>query len=225
MGRKKYLSETWSCGGIVDDVEDYEIIKPLEKVKSERKIDSIIDSYQLGMLKCYFDPKGIEDIKEKRRAIEEEYKQKLKDLLLYMEAKYPSKAIEGRKKLESLIPIYGKKIIGHMILHSELSYMDFDKVVECLPSKEILEKDLKQYELLKLYACGYNSKIDYPLSLKLVMDLVEGKSLEKYPEQLIYVHQACMGDGLKTYETLATFTKQEFIDSIQKEKVKKLEKK
>ena len=157
MGSKMYLSELWSCGGIVDDVEDYEIIKPLEKVKSERKIDSIIDSYQLGRLKCYFDPKGIEDIKEKRRAIEEEYKQKLKDLLLYMEVKYPSKAIEGRRKLESLIPIYGKKNIGHMILHSELSYMDFDKVVEYLPSKEMLEKDLKQYELLKLYACGYSS--------------------------------------------------------------------
>ena len=28
-----------------------------------------------------------------------------------------------------------------MIIHSELSYMDFDKVIECLPSKEILEED------------------------------------------------------------------------------------
>ena len=111
-----------------------------------------------------------------------------------------------------------------MILHSELSYMDFDKVVEYLPSKEILEKDLKQYELLKLYACGYSSKIDYPLSLKLVMDLVEGKSLEKYPEQLIYVHQGCIGGDLKMHETLATFTKQEFLESIEKNKSKKLEK-
>ena len=44
------------------------------------------------------------------------------------------------------------------------------------------------------------------------------KPLEKYPEQLIYVHQGCIGDGLKMHETLATFTKQEFLDSIKERK-------
>ena len=41
----------------------------------------------------------------------------------------------------------------------------------------------------------------------------------------IVVHQGCIGGDLKMYETLATFTKQEFLDSIQKAKVKKIEKK
>ena len=45
----------------------------------------------------------------------------------------------------------------------------------------------------------------------------------KYPEQLIYVHQVCTGSGLKMYETPATFTKTEFLESI-KEKQKSIKK-
>lgn len=211
MTEKKYLSEGWPYGYSIDG---YEIMKPLDEIKSERDIDSLIFSYTSGALSKYFDYKGIQDIKEQRKAIEEEYKQKIKGLLSYMEKEYSSKAVEGRKQLEGLIPIYGIRIVAHMILHSELSYMYLDEIVKYLPSKEILEQDLKQYELLVSYASGYSSTIDYPFSLRLVMDLVEGKSLEEYPGQLTYVHQVCTDSGLKMYETPATFTKTEFIQSI-----------
>lgn len=221
MELKRYLSESWPYSY---DITDYEIIKPIEKIKEERTADSIIVSYVAGVLSRYFDPKGIQDIQEKRRIIEEEYKQKLKDLILYMEEEYPSKAIEGRKKLETLIPIYGKRIVAHMILHSELSFMDFEEVVKYLPSKELLEKDLDHYELLERYTCGYSSKIDYPLSLKLIMDLVQGKSLEEYPEQLVYIHQICTGHGVEMTETAATFTKSEILSSIE-DKQKSIKKK
>lgn len=218
MSKKMYLSERWPYTYSIDD---YEIMKPLDEIKEERDADSLITSYVTGNLSSYFDSKGIDEIQEKRKAIEEEYKQKIRELLAYIESEYPSKAIEGRKNLETLIPIYGRRIVAHMILHSKLSYMDFDEIVKCLPSKEILEKDLQHYEILESYTCGYSSRIDYPLSLKLVMDLVEGKSLDEYPEQLTYVHQACIGGGLKMYETPATFTKTEFIESI-KEKPKRM---
>lgn len=214
---KKYLSEGWPYSYSIDD---YEIFKPLEEIKEERDADSIISSYIMGHLSRYFDSKGKEIIKEKREAIEKEYKQKIKDLLDTMEHEYLSKAVEGRKRLEALMPIYGKRIIAHMIIHSELSYMDIDKVIECLPSKDILEKDLAQYEILVSYASGYSSRIDYPLSLKLVMDLVEDKSLDEYPEELAYIHQVCTGTGLKMIETKATFTKTEFLESVKsKQKV------
>ena len=216
---KKYLSESWPYSYNIDE---YEIFKPLEEVIKEKDDKEIISLYTLGRLSKYFDSKGIQEIKEKRELIEQEYKQKLKDLLLFIETEYQSKAVEGRKKLESLIPIYGKRTVAHMIIHSELSYMDFDKVIECLPSKEILEEDLKQFEVLRSYASGYSSRIDYPLSLKLTMDLIEGKSLDEYPEELIYIHQVCTGTGLKMIETKATFTKTEFLESIKvKQKVLK----
>lgn len=220
MSRKKYLSDLWPYSY---DIDDYEIVKPFEEIKEENDASTLIFSYISGNLTRYFDSKGIEDIKEKRRLIEEEYKQKIKDLLSYIEEEYESKAVLGRQKLETLIPTYGKKVVAHMILHSKLSYMEFDEVLKYLPSRELLEEDLKHYEFLVGHACGYSSKIDYPLSLKLIMDLVEGKTLEEYPEQLIYVHQVCTGSGLKMYETPATFTKTEFLESI-KEKQKSIKK-
>ena len=92
-----------------------------------------------------------------------------------------------------------------------------EKIISSLPSKELIAKDKKQLsDIIDRTRIFFGAC--YPISYRMIESLAAGEGLEYYPEQPQYM--ICGTSKINT-----TFTKQEFIDSIQKEKVKKIEKK
>ena len=80
---------------------------------------------------------------------------------------------------------------------------------------DLIDKDKEQLmEIIRETRIYFG--VCYPISYQMIESLATGKGLDCYPEQPKYWinHQ-------RTIDT--TFTKQEFLDSIEKVKVKKLE--
>lgn len=96
--------------------------------------------------------------------------------------------------------------------------IDPDILVEFLPPREIIEKDFELYYKLFKLSCGYHYPEEGLLSIELAKQLALGKTLDEYPEKLEYHYYWYPKETKSVCE--APFTKQEFLDSIQKEKTK-----
>ena len=130
---------------------------------------------------------------------------------------FDKKFIEEASKLDVYCGEYDPDLIRHLQYIIKAQHISADKIISSLPGRELIEKDKAQLTDISkrtrifLGAC-------YPISYQMIESLATGEGLDYYPEQPKYLI-----NKTTTFDT--TFTKQEFIDSIQKEKVKKLEKK
>ena len=130
---------------------------------------------------------------------------------------FDKKFIEEASKLDVYYQEYDYDLIQHLQYIVKSQHISADKIISSLPSRELIDKDKKQLhgiiERTRIFfgAC-------YPISYQMIESLATDEGLDYYPEQPQYL--IC-----GTSKIDATFTKQEFLDSIQKEKVKKLEKK
>lgn len=130
---------------------------------------------------------------------------------------FDKKFIEEASKLEVYYQEYDHDLIEHLQYIVKRQHILADKIISSLPSKELIDKDTKQLhgiiERTRIFfgAC-------HPISYQIIESLATDEGLDYYPEQPQYL--IC-----GTSKIDATFTKQEFLDSIQKTKVKKLEKK
>ena len=130
---------------------------------------------------------------------------------------FDKKFIEEASKLEVYYQEYDHDLIEHLQYIVKRQHILADKIISSLPSKELIDKDTKQLhgiiERTRIFfgAC-------HPISYQMIESLATDEGLDYYPEQPQYL--IC-----GTSKIDATFTKQEFLDSIQKEKVKKLENK
>lgn len=122
------------------------------------------------------------------------------------------KYIDETHKLKTLELEYSEKFISHLKDLILSQHISLEEIKKCLPSSEIIQKDEAQLkgiiESTRIYfgACA-------PISYQMFESLLTGEGLDYYPEQPQYV--IC---GTSKIDT--TFTKQEFLESIKKEKQK-----
>ena len=115
-------------------------------------------------------------------------------------------------KLKKYKYIYGEEFITYLQGLIKRNHISKDAIIECLPSAALVKKDEEQLneivERTRIYfgAC-------YPTSYSMTTSLIRGK-IEQWPEQPTYYI-----DVLQK-EIPTTFTKQEFLDSVEKQKVK-----
>lgn len=109
-------------------------------------------------------------------------------------------------KLNGYFKYYDHDLIKHLQYVIESQHISAEQVINSIPSSELIEKDKAQLteisERTRIYfgAC-------YPISYQMIESLATGKGLDYYPEQLQYlINEKTVID--------ATFTKQEFLDSI-----------
>ena len=120
-------------------------------------------------------------------------------------------------KLSEYCEDYDQDLIEYLQTIIKRQHVSLEHIVSSLPSKELIDKDKKQLgEIIQQTRIFFGAC--YPISYQMIESLVTDEGLEYYPEQPQYL--IC---GTRKID--ATFTKQEFLDSIQKEKVTKLEKK
>lgn len=125
------------------------------------------------------------------------------------------KYIDEAHKLDTLTVEYSEKLVSYLKDFIIGQHLCFDEIKKCLPSPEIIKKDEAQLKEIVESTRIYFGACD-PISYQMVESLVIGEGLDYYPEQPQYM--IC---GTRKIDT--TFTKQEFLESIEKTKVKKLE--
>lgn len=115
---------------------------------------------------------------------------------------------EDAKSLDKYMEEYGEDLIKHLQYIVKSQHISASEIEKSLPSKELIEKDKQQ-----LIDISTQTRIFmgccHPISYQMIESLAVGEGLDYYPEQPAYLI-----NGTRTIET--TFTKQEFLDSIQK---------
>jgi hypothetical protein len=127
------------------------------------------------------------------------------------------KYVNEAQKLESLEIEYSKMFVSYLQDLIIEHHFSFDKIKKYLPSAEIIKKDEEQLKGIIESTRIYFGACD-PVSYQMIKSSVTGEGLDHYPEQPQY----CICETSKI-DTM--FTKQEFLESIEKTKIKKLEKK
>jgi len=119
------------------------------------------------------------------------------------------------QKVQDLEIEYSDKLVSYLKDLIIRQHFSFEQIKSFLPSAELIKKDETQLSSIVESTRIYFGACD-PISHQMVKSLATGEGLDYYPEQPQYV--IC---GTRKIDT--TFTKQEFLESIEKAKVKKLE--
>lgn len=194
----------------------YEIIKRFPEL-SARGVDEIWFVY----IKDLFDNYQLIDMLEKYILINGKTDEALEMFIDYVNKKADeyNKTFEVEKeKLESLKEEYGERFINflqHLIIRQHITY---EKIINSIPASKLIKEDQKQlYDLSK--STRIYLGVGYPISYELTEMLITDENLDSCPETFSYVI-----NNVRKVE--ATFTKQQFLDSIkEKQNVKKLLKK
>ena len=118
-------------------------------------------------------------------------------------------------KLVEYCEDYDQDLIRYLQIIIKGQHVSLDSIISSLPSKELIDKDKKQLgDIIRQTRIFFGAC--YPISYQMIESLATGEGLDDYPEQPQYM--IC---GTRKIDT--TFTKQEFLESIEKIKVKKLE--
>lgn len=112
------------------------------------------------------------------------------------------------KSLDAYIDEYGEDFIKHLKYIVKSQHIPASDIEKALPEKELVEKDRQQ-----LIDISTQTRIFmgccHPISYQMIESLATGEGLDYYPEQPAYLI-----NGTRKIET--TFTKQQFLDSIQR---------
>ncbi len=121
---------------------------------------------------------------------------------------------EEASKLEPYYADYDIDLIQHLQYIVKSQHILAKEIISSLPSKELIDKDKAQlYDIIGRTRIFLGTC--HPISYQMVESLATGEGLDYYPEQPQYLIY-----GTRKIDT--TFTKQEFLESIKKAKVKKL---
>lgn len=123
---------------------------------------------------------------------------------------YDSQFEQETIKLQESCKDYDEPLIKHLQYVIKSQHIRADKIIECLPSKELIQKDRSQLSEIIRGTRIFFGACD-PISYQMIESLATGGGLDYYPDQPKY-----SATGVGTIE--ATFTKKEFLESIKKRK-------
>lgn len=129
------------------------------------------------------------------------------------------KADELQKKYEQKALIlddykeeYGEMFIDYLKGLIKRKHFSIDEIISSMPSSELIKKDEEQLSDISKKTRIYFGAC-YPVSYSMMLAFIKG-NIEKYPDQPSYYIDVCKQD------IPTTFTKTEFLESIEKQKKK-----
>ncbi len=208
-GRYSVLSDDDTFKGLLEIKREYPFLST-EAISDLgfHYIKDLFDTYSLDKeLKVFFDAFGIDDIAFTKYL---EFVDKLGEV-------HQKKYDRDAEEIEYLEEEYGKGLKEFLQFKIRFSHMSKDKLLECLPEKELIKEDEET-----LFDFATRSRIHfgvcYPKSYSLIIAMSKDGDLSFEDEELSYY--SSFGKEVKV-----PFTKTEFIESVKKRKDKKLEKK
>lgn len=219
---KLFIEQFQSSGGRYDVRIKPETIKGMYDISQKYQFLSAdaLDEIWFVYIHDQFEEYSLDEVLGKYFQLYGKIEKALFEYLDYIDRtakEFDKKFIEEASKLDVYYQEYDHDLIEHLQYIVKRQHILADKIISSLPSKELIDKDTKQLhgiiERTRIFfgAC-------YPISYQMIESLATDEGLDYYPEQPQYL--ICGASKID-----ATFTKQEFLDSIQKTKVKKLEKK
>lgn len=213
--------QQWQCsGGMYDVRTKRETFKGIYDI-SQRfpfltvdALDKIWFRYISDLFKVYY----LEDTLEmffQRMGKEDKTFKLFLSFVDQLAKEHHQKYIDEAHKLETLKLEYSEELISYLEDLIIRQHLSFDEIKKCLPSSEIIKRDEEQLKEIVERARIYFDYCD-PISYEMVKSLAIGEGLDYYSEQPQYM--IC-----ETRKIDTTFTKQEFLESIEKTKIKKLE--
>ena len=115
---------------------------------------------------------------------------------------------EDAESLDKYIEEYGLDFIKHLKYIVKSQHIKASEIEKALPEKELVDKDRQQLIDISTQTRIFMGAC-YPISYQMIESLATKEGLDYYPEQPAYLI-----NGTRKIET--TFTKQEFLDSIQR---------
>ena len=113
---------------------------------------------------------------------------------------------EDAAKISTYCKDYDSDLIKHLQYIIKTKHISLEQVLSALPSRELIDKDKEQLIDISTRTRIYFGACD-PVSYQMIERLATGEGLDCYPEQPKYL--------INDTQTIdATFTKQEFLDSI-----------
>lgn len=218
---KLFISEFQSHGGKYDVRTKPDTIKGIYEITrmfptlTARAVKKIWFRY----IKDLFEEHALTSIFEKYIEMFGEEDESFELFVDYVNKKaeqHQQRYIEDALQADELVEEYGESFTKHVKGLITREHYTYDEIKKYLPSAELIEKDEQHIDDISI-----RTRIFFgccrPVSYKMLDILLEDKTLDTYPETPTYY----ISTG---GEEQATFTKQEFLDSI-KERAKTLEKK
>ena len=121
---------------------------------------------------------------------------------------YDTRFEEDAASLDKYIKEFGLDFIKHLKYIVKSQHIAASEIEKALPEQELVAKDRQQLIDISTQTRIFMGAC-HPISYQMIESLATGQGLDYYPEQPAYLI-----NGVRTIDT--TFTKQEFLDSIQK---------
>lgn len=115
---------------------------------------------------------------------------------------------EDAKSLDKYTDEFGQDFIKHLKYIVKSQHIKSSEIEKSLPEKELVAKDRQQLTDISTQTRIFMG-VCHPISYQMIESLATGEGLDYYPEQPAYLI-----NGTRKIET--TFTKQQFLDSIQR---------
>ena len=170
-----------------------------------------IDKIWFVYIKDQFEEYALIDMLEKYIEIHGETETALQAYLDFVDRKaeeFDEKFEEEAKSLERYKEEYGEAFIKHLQYIIKSQHIPAEQITSSLPCKELIDKDKEQLVEIATRTRIYMGMCQ-PISYQMIESLSTGEGLDYYSEQPAYVI-----NGKQHID--ATFTKQEFLDSIKK---------
>ncbi len=210
-----FISQFQSFGGRYDVRTKPDTIKGIfeiqEKYPSLTK--TAIDEIWFVYIKDLFDTYSLVDVLQKYIDIHGQTDDALESFIDYVNRKADEFNIQfedAAKELESYKEEYDEDLVKHLQYIIKSQHIDIEDVKKSLPSSELIKKDREQLNEIARSTRIFMGMCN-PISYQMIECLATGEGIDCYPEKLHYIINS-------SREIEATFTKQEFLDSIKKAK-------
>lgn len=212
---KLFLRQFQSCGGRYDVRLKPETIKGIYDISQKYPFltADALDEIWFVYIHDQFEEYMLDEVLGKYI---EMYGKRDEALFKYLEyvdktaKKFDKQFIKEASKLELYCKYYDKDLIKHLQYIIKSQHIPSDKIIDCLPSSELINKDKEQLTDISTRTRIYMGAC-HPISYQMIESLATSEGLDYYPELPKYII-----NGTTTIDT--TFTKQEFLDSIKERK-------
>lgn len=208
-----FIKQFQSYGGRYDVRTKPDTIKGIYEIQERYPYltKNAIEKIWFVYIKDLFDTYSLVDVLQKYIDIHGQTDDALESFIDYVNRKADEFNIqfeEAAKELESYKEEYDENLVKHLQYIIKSQHIDVEEVKKSLPSNELIEKDREQLSEISRSTRIFMG-ICHPISYQMIECLATGEGVDSYPDTLHYIINS-------SREIEATFTKQEFLESVKK---------
>lgn len=212
---KLFLAQFQRCGGRYDVRTKPETFKGIYDflTKYPKLTADALDEIWFVYIEDQFEAYAHDEMLGKYIELHGETDDAFESFIDYVDRKakeYDARFLSEAATLEELKEEYGEDLIKHLQYIIKSQHIPAEQIISSLPCRELIDQDKEQLSEISRQTRIFFGAC-HPISYQMIESLAVGEGLDRYPEQPAYLI-----NGSRTVDT--TFTKEEFLASIKKQK-------